>query len=520
MENINSWEDIQWRSVESRIFRLQLRIFKAAANQEFEKMYKLQKLLITSKTAKFLAVRKVTQENVDKNRLEIDNKVAIPSKERFTLANQISLDGKSFPFKWTYIPKPGSGMQLRVISTIEDRTKQMLAYLALNPQWEATFEASSYGFRPGRSVLDALEAIFLGISKKPKWVLDVDISKCSGRINYQYLIKKCETFPKMQKQISAWLKAGILETYQYLSPETEMPQEEVILPLLVNILLHGIQNEMDKYISTLRGHRLSNKQALTYVRYGNDFIILHPDKDILLALKNVIEQFLKPIGLKLHSTKTRIAHTVESHTTILPGFTFLGFHIIQKVKWVKRRKDCTKRESKEALVTLITPSKKEIKRHKQKLHETIRKYKGASQERLIQKLNPIIRNWAISKRTHVSSRIFQNLDQYVFIHLWKWARKRHPKMSKYKLKQKYWHSDGNKNWIFSIKIRNEIVTKLQLHSKIPIQQYVSVKANASPFDGDFIYWTKRSKQKNDSPRLSIKQNKNGYKNNSLAIESN
>jgi RNA-directed DNA polymerase len=78
----------------------------------------------------------------------------------------------------------------------------MLAYLALCPQWEAQFEAESYGFRPGRSVQDAIEAVFLGISKKPKWVLDADISKCFDELIMNILIEKCNTFPEMRKQIT------------------------------------------------------------------------------------------------------------------------------------------------------------------------------------------------------------------------------------------------------------------------------------------------------------------------------
>jgi len=487
MANINSWQDIQWKTIEEKVFRLQLRIFKAAANQELEKMYKLQKLLISSSSAKYLSVRKVTQDNAGKKTTGVDKKLVSSPGERFALANQLMLDGRSSPIRRTYIPKSDGSQCPLGIATIEDRAKQMLAYLALCPQWEAQFEASSYEFRPGRSVLDAMEAVFLGLSKKPKWVLDADISKCFDRINHTYLIEKCNTFPEIQRQIRAWLKAGILDGKEYAFPEMGTPQGGIISPLLANIALHGLRERLDAYINTLGGHRQNNRQALTFVRYADDFVLMYPDKNVLESLKEVTQQFLEPIGLELHPIKTRIVHTLKP-----PGFSFLGFDVIQRTKRVRQRKAGHKKVTKQSFITLITPSKEGVQKQKAKIRETIRRYRGASQERLIQKLNPIIRGWALSKRTQISSKTFQALDAYLFIHLWKWARKRHPKMSKYKLKEKYWHQSGNRNWVFGIKRDETVSLQLQLHSKIPIQRYAKVKGNASPFDGNLVYWATRT----------------------------
>jgi RNA-directed DNA polymerase len=494
MENINSWKDIQWKNIEKRVFRLQLRIFKAAANQELEKMYKLQKLLISSKSAKYLAVRKITQDNAGKRTPGVDKILVCTPTEKYTLANKLKLDGKSSPIYRTYIPKPDGSSRPLGIPTIEDRAKQMLAYLALCPQWEVHFEEGSYGFRPGRSVQDAMESIFLGISKKPKWVLDADISKCFDEINHQYLIEKCNTFPEMKLQILAWLKAGILDGEEYVFPEMGTPQGGIISPLLTNIALHGLRDRLNTHINSLGGHRPNNRQALTYVRYADDFIIMYPDKDVLEDLKKVVQEFLDPIGLKLHPTKTRMVHTLSATKDSSPGFTFLGFDIIQRKKRFKQRR--VKRfkhvESNQQFITLITPSNKGIKEHKRKLREIIRRYRGGTQERLIQVLNPVIRGWAYSKRSQIASKTFQSLDAYIFLHLWKWARKRHPKMSKIKLKDKYWHQNGTRNWVFGVKQKDTIVSQLQLHSKIPIKRHVKVKGTASPFDGNLIYWAERS----------------------------
>jgi RNA-directed DNA polymerase len=95
--------------------------------------------------------------------------------------------------------------------------------MALEPEWEAKFEPNSYGFRPGRSCHDAIEAIYLSINKAPtgKYVLDADISKCFDNIDHDVLIKKLDTWPKMQQQIQAWLKAGVLSEGRVDYPESD-----------------------------------------------------------------------------------------------------------------------------------------------------------------------------------------------------------------------------------------------------------------------------------------------------------
>lgn len=150
---------------------------------------------------------------------------------------------------------------------MEDRALQALVKLALEPEWEARFEPNSYGFRAGRSCPDAVEAIFNAISRKPKFVLDADISKCFDRIDQGALLKKLNTFPTIRRQIRAWLKAGVMDGMQLFPTSEGTPQGGVISPLLANIALHGMEERIKKYADTLptrSGHgKRDNRKSLS-----------------------------------------------------------------------------------------------------------------------------------------------------------------------------------------------------------------------------------------------------------------
>jgi RNA-directed DNA polymerase len=156
---VYEWDDIPWRSIERKVFKLQKRIYQAAQHGNKVAVRRLQKLLLSSWYAKCLAVRKVTQENKGKKTAGVDGKLALSPKHRMRLVHTLSLKAKSTPVRPVWIPKPGSDEKRPLgIPTIENRAQQALAKMALEPEWEARFEPNSYGFRPGRSAHDAIEA--------------------------------------------------------------------------------------------------------------------------------------------------------------------------------------------------------------------------------------------------------------------------------------------------------------------------------------------------------------------------
>jgi RNA-directed DNA polymerase len=386
LKTTTEWNLINWRKLEKKVFKLQKRIYRASQRGDVKAIRRLQKTLMKSWSARAISVRRVTQDNQGKKTAGVDGVKSLTPKQRLNLVGKLKLGTKVRPTRRVWIDKPGTDEKRPLgIPTMNDRALQALVKQALEPEWEARFEPNSYGFRPGRSCHDAIEAIFIAINHKPKFVLDADISKCFDKINHEQLLKKLNSFPTIRRQVKAWLKAGYMDSKELFKTSEGTPQGGIISPLLANIALHGMENRIKQFAETLPGRKANNKQALTLIRYADDFVILHEDITVVQRSQTIISEWLKGMGLELKPSKTRLAHTLNQYEQEEPGFDFLGFTIQQF--------PVGKYQSKQGFKTIITPSKKKQKVHYDQIARVIEAHKAAPQAALISRLNPIIRGW-------------------------------------------------------------------------------------------------------------------------------
>src|SRR5262247_3949190 len=402
------WNPETWRETEKRVFKLQKRIYQASLRGDAGCVHGLQRLLINSRSGRYLAVRRVTQDNCGKKTAGIDGVKSLTPRERRLLAEHLSIEDQAKPVRRVWIPKTNSD-ELRAlgIPVMGDRARQSLVKAALEPEWEARFEPNSYGFRPGRSAHDAIKAIHGGISQKPKWVLDADLAKCFDRIDQAALLAKLNTNPRLRRVIKRWLKAGVMDGEELAPTTAGTPQGGVISPLLANIALHGLET-----IISGKFPRRRNVSPPKVVRYADDFVILHGERKVIEQCREVITQRLGEIGLELNEKKTRITHTLET-TEGEAGFEFLGFQIKQYPAG-KYNSDRNGHGQPVGCVTRIEPSSKKIKRHTEKLRETIKRHTAKKESELIEALNPQIAGWSKYYKYVVGHIAFRKLGRTLF----------------------------------------------------------------------------------------------------------
>ncbi len=308
------WKNLPWKKLKRDLFRLQKRVYKAVSVGDKRKAKYLQKLILKSRAARYLAIRQVTQLNTGKKTPGDDGKASLTFEERIDLSSKLKENVNTWVHKKLReipIPKKDGTMRLLKVPTIADRAWQCLAKYALEPAHEATFHARSYGFRPGRSAHDAQKYLFNNLRSQShgidKRVIELDIEKCFDRINHSSIMDKLIAPLGIKTGIFRCLKAGVNPGF----PEQGTPQGGVVSPLLANIALNGIES-VYKYKDISKHYRESS------VRYADDMIIiLQPQDDAELILER-ISQFLAERGLKVSEKKTKLTATTD-------GFDFLGW---------------------------------------------------------------------------------------------------------------------------------------------------------------------------------------------------
>lgn len=490
-----SWDKIIWKDSYKIVRRIQKRIFKASHKNETKKVHFLQKQLMMSSHAKCIAVQQVTTLNKGKLTSGVDGYVATSSIQKMTMIKNLEINGKANTIRRVWIPKPGKVEKCPLgIPTIQDRAKQALCKLALEPEWEAKFEPNSYGSRLGRRPHDAIENIFLNLRhQKDKYVYDADIRKCFDRINHQYLLKKMNTFPLMEKQVKAWLTAGIFDEFAN-EPKTTIPtMGGIISPLLSNIALNGLENHLLEFVGNLKikpnpkspTGKKAKQSELGYARYVDDLIIIHENEEIIKLVIDQTKEWLSEVGLEISEEKTNLRKASQS-------FDFLGFNIIL----VKRQNQYR---------TKITPSKKNRRNITEKISGVISRNKSVSSYILICKLRPIILGWGNYFKYCECSETFHKIDNIIYQQIRAWVFRRAIRQGREKVKEKYFPSgkvykfqgqEHKANWILngSTRGKNGILKENYLPKLqwIKSEKHIKVKGNASVYDSNEIYWAKRT----------------------------
>lgn len=277
--------------------------------------------------------------------------------------------------KRVMIDKASGGKRPLGIPTIRDRIAQTVCKMILEPIFEADFEESSYGFRPGRSAKDAITAIKQNLRDEKTEVYDADLSAYFDTIPHEKLmivLKERIADPRMLKLISKWLKVPVYEDGQYKSGKGNnqgTPQGGVISPLLANIYMHLL----DRIVNNTKS--LFWRLGIKIVRYADDFVLM--GKELTTEATAKLKDLLGRMELRVNESKTREIDARKE------SFNFLGFTI-------RYDRDIHGRGTR---YWNIVPSKKSEQRIRDKTRDFLKSHGHSNARNVTDGLNTIVRGW-------------------------------------------------------------------------------------------------------------------------------